>query len=274
VAGEFDIWGGEFATIIIAVIVINQLVGPPLFKWAIQMVGESYRRGGVTMFDGPRNAIIFGFEDQSVALARQLQMNDWKVKIATLKTRDQVPDIEEVQIEFIDSLDIKSMDALDASKAEVIVLMLSDRENVTICDIVYKHLGTKEIVVRLNDRKYFKHFNELGVQIVEPYTAVIGLLDHFVRAPIATSLILGMDEQQDAEDFEVRDKRFHGMAIRDLKLPADLLILSVKRKGHMVVTHGYTRLRKKDTVTAIGSVESLEKMRLQFEDPGASGNNG
>ncbi len=270
VAGEFDSWGGEFATIIIAVIVINQLVGPPLFKWSIQKVGESHRRVEITVFDGIRNAIIFGLEDQSVALARQLQMNDWKVKIATLKKKDEVPEIPNIQLEFIDSLDVTSLEALDASKAEVIVLMLSDQENVSICDIVYKHLGTKEIVVRLNDRKYFKYFNDLGVQIVEPYTAVVGLLDHFVRAPIATSLILGMDARQDAEDFEVRDKHFHGMAIRDLKLPADLLILSVKRKGHMVVTHGYTRLRKKDIVTAIGSTESLEKMRHQFEDPGAS----
>ncbi|MDF1571477.1 MAG: cation:proton antiporter [Bacteroidales bacterium] len=272
VAGEFSGWGGEFATIIIAVIVLNQLVGPPLFKWAIQMVGESHRRGEITVFDGVRNALIFGLEDQSVALARQLQMNDWKVKIATLKKWDEVPEIPGIQLEFIDSLDIKSVDVAGASKAEVIVLMLSDQENVSICDIVYEHVGTKEIVVRLNDRKYFKHFNDLGAQIVEPYTAVIGLLDHFVRAPIATSLILGMDARQDAEDFEVRDKRFHGMAIRDLKLPADLLILSVKRKGHMVVTHGYTRLRKKDIVTAVGSTESLEKMRLQFEDPGAHKN--
>lgn len=270
VAGEFDAWGGEFATIIIAVIVLNQLIGPPLFKWAIQIVGESHRRGEIPTFDGIRNSIIFGLEDQSIALARQLQMHDWMVQIATLKDRDQVEEIPDVQLEFISALDMNTLEALDASKAEAIVLMLSDEENMQICDIIYEQVGTRDIVVRLNDRKHFKHFQDLGVTIVEPYSAVIGLLDHFVRAPVATRLIMGLESQQDAEDFEVLDKRYHGMAIRDLKLPSDLLILSVKRKGHMVVTHGYTRLRKKDIVTAIGSNESLEKLRLQFEAPDGS----
>ncbi|MCK5170384.1 MAG: cation:proton antiporter, partial [Bacteroidales bacterium] len=42
VAEGFPDWGGQFVTIIIAVIVLNQLVGPPLFKWAIKLVGESH----------------------------------------------------------------------------------------------------------------------------------------------------------------------------------------------------------------------------------------
>lgn len=265
VSGEFALWGGEFATIIIAVIVLNQLIGPPLFKWAILLVGESHRKGEAPKFEGIRTAIIFGLEDQSMALARQLQLHDWKVKIATVKKRDEVEDIPDIQLEFIESLDMKSMEAIEAEKAETIILMLSDEENIVICDLVYEKIGTREIVVRLNDREHFKHFHDLGVLIVEPYSAVIGLLDHFVRAPIATSLVLGMEEEQDSEDFEVRDKQLHGMAIRNLKLPSDVLILSVMRKGHMIVTHGYTRLRKKDIVTAVGSVESLEKLRLQFQ---------
>ncbi len=265
VAGEFPSWGGEFATIIIAVIILNQLVGPPLFKWAIQKVGESHLRGDTPDFDGIRDAIIFGLEDQSVALARQLQMHDWNVKIATIKKKNEVDEIPDIQLEFIDSLDLEALKTIDASKAEAVVLMLSDKENMKICDLVYEEIGTKEIVVRLNNREHFNHFHEMGALIVEPNSAVIGLLDHFVRAPIATSLLLGMEDKQDSEDFEVRDKRLHGVAIRDLKLPADLLILSVKRKGHMIVTHGYTRLRKKDIVTAIGSVSSLEKLRLKFE---------
>ncbi len=62
----------------------------------------------------------------------------------------------------------------------------------------------------------------------------------------------------------LRHKQLRGIAIRDLRLPGDILILSVKRKGQILVTHGYTRLRKKDIVTAIGSVESLDKLRLIF----------
>jgi len=263
VAGTFSEWGADFATFIIAARVINQLVGPPLFKWAISHVGEAHLRGDSSV-DGVRDAIILGLEDQSLALARQLKKHGWGVKIASLKKKKEVPEIPDIELEFIKKLDLDSLKEIEARKAEAIVLMLSDEENLKICELIYEKIGTREIVVRLNDRAYFNRFHEMGALIMDPSTAMVGLLDHFVRAPIATSLLLGMDEKQDSEDFEVLDKQLHGVAIRDLSLPGDILILSVARKGQVLVTHGYTRLRKKDIVTAVGSVESLERLRVIF----------
>ena len=89
VARTFPGWGFEFATIITSMIVINQIVGPPLFKWALNIVGEARPRASTPEFDGIRDAIIFGLENQSVALARQLLENHWEVKIVTL-----LPDID------------------------------------------------------------------------------------------------------------------------------------------------------------------------------------
>jgi Kef-type K+ transport system membrane component KefB len=40
---RFPQWGLEVATIIIAMIAVNQLVGPPAFRWAIIKAGESHR---------------------------------------------------------------------------------------------------------------------------------------------------------------------------------------------------------------------------------------
>lgn len=264
VAGEFDAWGTEFATIIIAVIVLNQMVGPPLFKWAINYMKESRLRGTTPEFDGTRDAYIFGLEDQSLALARQLQLNDWSARIISKKTREEIDEISDVPVTLIRSLDMEMIHEIEARKADAMVLMLSDEENLRLAELIYQECGTREIIVRLNSHTYYRKFREIGALIVEPATAMVGLLDHFVRAPIAASLLLGMEENKDSEDFEVRDKQLHGVPIRDLKLPPDILIVSVKRKGQMIVTHGYTRLRKKDVITAVGSLESLEKLRLQF----------
>ena len=265
VSGEFSEWGAEFATIIIAVIVLNQFVGPPLFKWAITFIGEAHVRAETPKFDGKHDAIIFGLEDQSLALARQLQSHNWGVKIASLKKSDEVTNVSDVYIEFITEINLKALKDLETSKSEAVVLMLSDDENCKICELIYENIGTKEMIVRLNDRSYFNRFHEMGALIVEPATAMVGLLDHFVRAPVATSLLLGMDKEHDTEDIEVLDKDIHGIALRDLRLPNDVLILSVKRKGQMVVTHGYTRLRLGDIMTIVGSQESLDELRLKFE---------
>jgi Kef-type K+ transport system membrane component KefB len=42
VGEEFPAWGPDVATLIIALIAVNQIVGPPAFRWAIVKAGESY----------------------------------------------------------------------------------------------------------------------------------------------------------------------------------------------------------------------------------------
>jgi len=266
VAGEFIGWGTEFATIIIAVIVLNQIVGPPIFKWAISFAGEAHVRAITPELVSMRTALIFGLESQSLALARQLKEHHWDVKMATLKTDIGDMKTSDIDIQQISDLSLEAMKKLDASRAEVIITMLSDKKNYRICEQAFEHFGTKDIVVRLHDRKNFDRFHELGALIVEPATAMVSLLDHFVRSPQATSLLLGMEENQDTVMLEVRNPNLHKMALRNLHLPHDIIVLSVTRRGQMIISHGYTRLRKNDIVTLVGSSESLENVRLRFEE--------
>jgi len=77
--------------------------------------------------------------------------------------------------------------------------------------------------------------------------------------------LLGLEGHKDTVDIEVLSQDIHGLALRDLRLPTDVLILSVKRGGNTVISHGYTRLRLGDQVTIVGSEESIEKVRLKFQ---------
>jgi len=265
VSAEFPSWGGEFAMIVIAVILLNQFAGPPLFKWALNKVGESHKRANIPGFDGIQDAIIFGLEDQSLALGRQLKGHNWEVSVATLKKPEDIDDTSNIEIKFIEDLDINALDTLNAKKADAVILMLSDEENYKICELIYEFIGTKSIIVRLNDRDNFNKFHDLGCLVVDPSTAMVSLLDNFVRSPIAASLLLGTESGQSTIDLEVRDRSLHGMALRNLRLPSDVIILSVKRKGQSIISHGYTRLRRKDIVTVVGSPESLEKLEWMFD---------
>lgn len=265
VASTFPEWGSELATIVISVIVINQIVGPPLFKWAINIVKEGHTRAETPAFDGIRDVIIFGLEPQSVALARQLMENSWVVKIATLKKDIDPTEFPDVDVRMIDSLSLEALKELDAEHSEAIVTMLTDDENYKICEIIYENIGTKDLIVRLNHRFNFNKFHQLGALIVNPSTAIVSLLDHFVRSPQAATLLLGMQEDQDSRDVEVLNTDLHGLRLRNLRLPADVIVLSLKRKGSFIITHGYTRLRRKDILTLVGSKDSLDKVALNFE---------
>jgi len=264
VAKEFPAWGEEFLTLIIAVIVINQIVGPPLFKWAINLVNEAHTKANSKDGDDMRDAIIFGYENQSIALALQLVSQGWSVKIATRLSKEKTKLIDGVEIANIKALDTDSFNLLNCEKANTIVTMLSDDDNFIIANNAYESMGTKNLVVLLNDRENAEKFQKLDAKIVEPNTAMISLLDHFVRSPQATALLLGMEGNQDTIDIEITAREIHGMALRNLRFPQDAIILSVYRKGSALVCHGFTRLRIGDVVTVVGSRESLEKVSFKL----------
>jgi Trk K+ transport system NAD-binding subunit/Kef-type K+ transport system membrane component KefB len=263
---EFPAWGNELATLAIAVIVVNQIIGPPFFKWALCLVGEARPRGEALEFERGRHAVIFGVDDQSLALARQLTAHGWQVKLAdTHPERLERLTGSDVGVHLLPEISPTTLRALEIEKAEALIAMLDDATNYAICEQAYELFGTKKLVVRLHDRDNFEGFTEFGALIVEPSTAIVGLLDHFVRSPSATSLLLGREENQDVVEVVVGNRLLHGVALRDLRFPADTLILSIRRQGHLLVSHGYTRLKLGDEVTVVGTPASLAEVQWRFE---------
>ncbi len=256
---EFPIWGAEFSTLIIAVIVLNQIVGPPLFKWVLHIVGEAHVGAGRKDLPGTPRAVIFGWDAQSTALARQLDQHGWLVTIASrhAETPHEVPN-SQVTVVPIQKISRDELVAIGADSAAAIVCMIEDPANLQICELAFEHFGTRNLIVKIHDRELAPQFEEMNALIVNPETAIVGLLDHFVRSPGATSALLGMDQEQDIEDFEVQNPDLHGVALRDLRLPLDTLVLSVSRKGALLLSHGYTTLHVGDIVTVVGSPKSLQ----------------
>ncbi len=166
---------------------------------------------------------------------------------------------------FIESVSKDFFQTIEAKKYDAIVGMLSDYENLKICQIVYEEIGTQDIVVRLNDRHNKEKFLTYGARVVDPATAMVSLMDHFVRSPQATSLLLGLETGKDSRDIILRNPDIHGISLRELRLPSDVIILSVMRGGNIIITHGYTRLRMGDILTFVGSDKSLDEVQFKFD---------
>ena len=264
ISNEFPGWGHEFETIIIAIIVINQLIGPPLFKWSLNIVKESHLRAKMDHLQSTRDAIIFGVENQSIALAKQLEKHNWNSRLVSLEDCD-IDNSKDFEIIPNFTPSVENFDRAKFAALAEKDLMLNDEDNYYIAEKIYEHIGTEDVIVRLNQHDNFEKFHQLGTLIIEPSTAIVSLLDHFVRSPNATSLLLGMDEGQDTMDIEINNKDYHGLRIRELRLPTDLIILSIERKGQMLMTHGYTRLRIGDVMTLVGSAKSLEDIKFKLD---------
>lgn len=111
----------------------------------------------------------------------------------------------------------------------------------------------------------FERFHQLGALVVEPATAMVSLLDQFVRSPFAASLLLGMDPEEEFLEIEMSNPDLHGLAIRDIHFPHEVLILSISWNGHRIVSHGYTRLEIGDHVAVVGSPDGLADVQVRFE---------
>jgi Trk K+ transport system NAD-binding subunit/Kef-type K+ transport system membrane component KefB len=266
VAVKYPEWGSQFAAILIAVIVLNEICGPPLFKWFILMVGEGHTKTELLNENKIQKAIIFGLEGQSLALARQLMKHDWQVKIITRNKERANLEYKGVHVVHVKELNLSELKKIQVDEADAIVLMNQDEDNLVVCELAYQNFGTRDIVVRVEDRSYVSKFVELGALIVEPATVMLSLLDHLVRSPIATSLLLGMEKDQDTVDIEMQNSELHGLSLRDIQIPSDLIILATKRNNNTLISTGFTRLRMGDILTVVGSIESIEKLRLKMEN--------
>ena len=64
---------------------------------------------------------------------------------------------------------------------------------------------------------------------------------------------------------EVRDPTLLGVPLHDLRLLPGYPGVSVRRNGHVLISHGYTRLEKGDRLAVVGSLKSLEEVTLLLE---------
>lgn len=262
----FPGWGEEFATLMIGVIVLNQIVGPSFFKFSIRLMKEAFPLPEKTELGIVHTAIIFGEDGQAQALARQLRLHHWQVKMAT-NSDFKTQTLSEIGVEFhkIEEFSVKELRFMGAGGAGAIIGMLSDEKNLEICKMCSQNFELAHLVVRLNDRSNYDEYRVLGASVVSPTTAMISLLDHFVRSPSAVSLLLGMEDDQDILDLEVRNSDIFGKSIEELKLPNEVLVISVHRDGKALNVHGDLHLEEGDIYTIAGNEKVLEEISVRFE---------
>ncbi len=264
VAAEFHPWGEAFATLMVGSIVINQLIGPPLFKWALQWVGEAHVDG--ESVEEERSVLIFGSNNEMFALARELQRTGWQIQVVNLDGPGNAAVPEGVPVQHIPEIGPESFQSLGADHFHDIVLMCEDDElNYRLCRLAYEHAPQARCIVRLNDPANLARFQELEAIVLSPATAYIQLLGVVVRAPSAVApILLGQDIQRNITEVIVRTRRLDGAPLRDISLPPGVLVLSIRRRNQVLVPHGHTRLRVGDRVSLFGEAEDLEKAATLF----------
>lgn len=265
VAVEFPSLGDAFATLIISVVVLNEIFGPLLLKVALRRAGEAHEPGEAQP-DELRHAVILGVEPQSMTLARELAQHDWDVKLADTN-KEQVERLaaEDVDERYIEAVNLETLSTLITPATTAVVAMLEDdEENYQAVCIACENFGVKRMIVRLNDLSRMEAFEEIGALVVNPTSAMVNLLDQYVRNPQSASLLMHGDQTYEIAQVTVSNPDVNGLFVRDLRLPTDVLILGIARNGHSLVPNGYTAVHTEDEVVLIGSQQSLQEVTLKL----------
>jgi Trk K+ transport system NAD-binding subunit/Kef-type K+ transport system membrane component KefB len=265
VAVQFPDLGVSFATLIISVVVLNEIFGPLFLKAALKRVGEAQVPEPATP-DEVRDALILGIAAPAVALARRLQQHGWRVVMADPDAA-QVRRFaaEDLAMRHVPEVSLATLQALVTPQTDAVVALLRDDEaNLRACELAYAHFGIPRLVVQAADLSRYDRFRALGALVVDTTSALVNLLDQAVRAPQSAALLLHQDGGREVVQVTVSNPAIDGLYVRDLRLPADVLLLDILREGGSVVPHGNSVLRLRDEVTLLGHARSLEDITLKL----------
>lgn len=264
VAVQFPTLGDAFATLIISVVVINEIVGPLFLKWGLRRARETHepdteRRPG-------RHAVILGVEGQSIALARALQSRGWSTVLADTDA-DQIARLasEDVDERHISSVDEETLRSLITDQTEAVVAMLGDDDSNAQALRLAAEMGIQGLVARPAGAVTENRLSDIeDVVTIDPGTAVVSLLEQAVTSPQSATLLLRRDPNRAVSQVKLVNPDLDGMPVRDLRLPTDVLLLQIIRDGSSVVVHGHTELRTGDDILLLASDDSLAEIRSRL----------
>ncbi|NJN17583.1 MAG: potassium transporter TrkA [Oscillochloris sp.] len=263
VAVAFPSLGDAFATLIISVIVLNEIFGPLFLRVALRRSGEvNLPEPGIR--DQVRDVLILGVEAQSLALARQLKSQGWQVRMADTDAehvrRLATTDVEEHHIAVVDEATLRKL--VSPATDAIVAMLENDNDNLRACQLGFERFGVPRLIVRPNTMSMREQFASFGALVVDPATAMVSLLDQAVRAPQSLSLLLHTNSEYDVVQLTVTNPEVEGRLLRDLRLPNDVRLLEIVRDGQVILPHGYSRLRRNDEVTVMGKPEQMQEVML------------
>lgn len=265
VSENYADWGNSFATILISVIIINEILGPIFIKWALHIVKEATPKAKKSEKNAVPKVVIVGKDHNAATLSLQLCAHNWLVTLLKLNEFEANFDYANLSQYRLGQLDEGFLEQLHLDEETTFVVMLSDNDNMKVFSQIRSLFPDCHVVIALEERSNINRYEEdKNLSFVDPTTSMISLLDHYVRTPSAVSLLLGYEKDQDIIECEIRNSHLKGKSLFELNLPSEVLILSIKRKGQNLNIHGGIRLELFDRLTLVGPNSSLQSAKFKI----------
>ena len=264
VAVQFPTLGDAFATLIVSVVVINEIAGPLFLKVALRRVGETHEPGRPPD-DG--KVLIFGTGLQSGEIARVLSREGREVVVVHIANGSPTAEDEPQADHVVEGVGPDQLEPLFSETVSGVISMLDDDEdNAAVIRHAAEEHGVSRLVVRPAEAKTNGHLGDHGALVVHPATGMVALLAQAVQTPNATALLLEHSHGREIIQVTVTNPDLAGVAVSDLRLPSGVLLMEIRRGSSVLLVDGRSHLAMGDELTLITDDDARAEVQLVFED--------
>lgn len=218
-----------------------------------------------------RRIVIFGGGNIGLFLAQQIEEAHPGASV-------KIIEINKERAEFVaktvnrsvvingDVLDPEILTEANVAAAETVVSVTNDDETNILAALLAKRYGAKRAMSLINKTTYNALMGPLGIDVViSPRTITVSnILQHVRRGRIHAvhSLHEGFGELIEADALETSS--LVGKPLREVKLPAGVLLGAVVRGGAMISPRGNTVVQAGDRVVLFAAAEAVKKVEKMF----------
>lgn len=165
-----------------------------------------------------------------------------------------------------DVLDNEILEEAGVATADTVVAVTNDDETNILSSLLAKRQGSQRAISLVNNASYQSLITTLGIDVVVvPHNITVStILQHVRRGRIHSvhTLREGFGELIEAEALETSP--MVGPPLKDVKLPAGVLLGAIVRGGKMIVPRSTTVVQAKDRIVLFAAKEAIRKVEQMF----------
>lgn len=165
-----------------------------------------------------------------------------------------------------DVLDNQILEEAGVATADTVVAVTNDDETNILSSLLSKRQGSQRAISLVNNAAYQSLITTLGIDVVVvPHNITVStILQHVRRGRIHSvhTLREGFGELIEAEALETSP--MVGPPLKDVKLPAGVLLGAIVRGGKMIVPRSTTVVQAKDRIVLFAAKEAIRKVEQMF----------
>ncbi|MFP3867934.1 MAG: Trk system potassium transporter TrkA [Desulfobacteraceae bacterium] len=210
----------------------------------------------------PRNILIVGGGKIGLRLAQALDNKTYNTKLIECdleRSQKLSAQLNRVIVLHGDGTDQELLEQENIGSMDLVIALTGDEEMNILSCLLAKRLGAHKTLARINKFAYMSLVQTVGVDhIVSTRLAAIYSILHYIRRGRVLSIVSLKGEQAEVlEAIALETSDIVGTPLKELKFPADALVLCILRGQEVIIPSGDSVIQPQDRVMILSTRENI-----------------